>query len=227
MSGIAAGNMTLFALGVTSAVPALKTGTDGFGYDPTARVASWTYSGTLGLNQYAIYIPDGLAGTAGNVLDGEWFNPFSVTTANPAVSEFPSGDGSAGGAFSFAFTILDGDANQSNSVDGVDQLIWAAHAGGAGGFAEGDFSGSGTVDYTSDYQTWSTNIGRVLQKLIIADFNINYNVSYDDYTIWVAHWGMASGASHAQGDADGDGDVDNNDYLIWQKQYGMHLKWVL
>ena len=224
--GIASGNMTLIALGLTSSVPSLKSGAAGFGYNSTTRVATWTFSTPLPLNQYAIYLPDSLVGPAGNGLDGEWINPFSVTTTNVAVSEFPSGNGTAGGAFYFAFTILSGDANQNNSVDGMDQLIWQAHVGGSGGFTEGDFSGNGMVDYMSDYQVWTMNFGRVLQKLITADFDGDDDVDYDDYNRWVANWGISSGATHAQGDADHDGSVDNDDFLIWQKQFGMLLKWV-
>ena len=40
------------------------------------------------------------------------------------------------------------------------------------------------------------------------------------WDIWSTNFGLASGASQHVGDADGDGDVDALDFLLWQRQFG-------
>lgn len=52
-----------------------------------------------------------------------------------------------------------------------------------------------------------------------ADFDGNGVVDQADLAIWQANMGITSGASILQGDADGDGDVDGNDYLEWLEQF--------
>ena len=41
----------------------------------------------------------------------------------------------------------------------------------------------------------------------------------NDFLTWQAGYPTASGATLADGDADGDGDVDGNDFLTWQANY--------
>jgi hypothetical protein len=41
-----------------------------------------------------------------------------------------------------------------------------------------------------------------------------------DLANWRGGFGTATGATHQQGDADGDGDVDGRDFLTWQSQFG-------
>jgi probable HAF family extracellular repeat protein len=51
-----------------------------------------------------------------------------------------------------------------------------------------------------------------------ADFDENGAVDGLDLARWQANFGLAAGALHAQGDADGDQDVDGADFLVWQRQ---------
>jgi endonuclease/exonuclease/phosphatase family metal-dependent hydrolase len=51
-----------------------------------------------------------------------------------------------------------------------------------------------------------------------ADFNYSRGVDATDLAIWQNSSGMASGATRTMGDADGDGDVDGRDFLVWQRQ---------
>ncbi len=53
----------------------------------------------------------------------------------------------------------------------------------------------------------------------VGDFDIDYQVGEIDFTIWLANHGLASGALVTQGDADRDGDVDGDDFLLWQQNY--------
>jgi hypothetical protein len=56
-----------------------------------------------------------------------------------------------------------------------------------------------------------------------ADFNENYVVDEFDLASWQSGYGIAAGASHGQGDADGDKDVDGHDYMLWQREVGLDV----
>jgi len=56
-----------------------------------------------------------------------------------------------------------------------------------------------------------------------ADFDGNGHVDYEDLTHWHAWLGAAGTATREQGDADGDFDVDGNDFLVWQQLLGREL----
>ncbi|WP_152099373.1 choice-of-anchor Q domain-containing protein [Lacipirellula parvula] len=53
-----------------------------------------------------------------------------------------------------------------------------------------------------------------------ADFNNDGRVDGADFLIWQRGFGIATGATHSQGDANFDGDVDSNDLDIWKQQFG-------
>jgi hypothetical protein len=40
-----------------------------------------------------------------------------------------------------------------------------------------------------------------------------------DFVAWQTNFPKASGATLAQGDADGDGDVDGADFVVWQTNF--------
>jgi hypothetical protein len=50
-----------------------------------------------------------------------------------------------------------------------------------------------------------------------ADFNHDTNVDDADLAIWAANFGLDAGALPSQGDADSDGAVTGNDFLVWQQ----------
>lgn len=53
-----------------------------------------------------------------------------------------------------------------------------------------------------------------------ADFNYSRTVDASDLATWQNNYGLTSGATRSQGDANGDGRVDGRDLLIWQRQAG-------
>lgn len=56
---------------------------------------------------------------------------------------------------------------------------------------------------------------------LAGDFDGNDVVNALDLANWRTGFGTSVGASHSQGDANADGDVDGDDLLIWQRQLGM------
>ena len=53
-----------------------------------------------------------------------------------------------------------------------------------------------------------------------SDFNLDGFVDLHDLDSLMDHIGMRDGATFEQGDADGDGDIDGDDLLAWQRQVG-------
>jgi hypothetical protein len=51
-----------------------------------------------------------------------------------------------------------------------------------------------------------------------SDFNYSRTVDATDLATWQSNYGLASGATRAQGDANGDGQINGRDFLIWQRQ---------
>jgi hypothetical protein len=100
-----------------------------FSYDIATMTATWRFANLFANDQYAISLSDVVTDIEGNNLDGEWVNPATTTTTNSLVSVFPSGDGSAGGRFNFVFTIMAGDANRNNLVDGTDYGVLSVNYG--------------------------------------------------------------------------------------------------
>ena len=92
------------------AAPALSAAS--FSYSTATRAATWVYRSALPLDKYLISIPSGaVTNGLGAALDGE----FTTSTTN-----FPSGNGTAGGDFNFRFNILPGDVDQNGVVTGQD-----------------------------------------------------------------------------------------------------------
>ena len=160
----------------------------------------------------------------GRQLDGEWINPFSVSTTNSAVSTFPSGDGTAGGDFNFVFTILPGDANLNNDVGGSDYFVYLRNTVGTGHiFIQADYNGDGITN-SADRAFWQANYGMNLSSLFVAaDFNGDWIVNSSDLRILAANYDDNDPHSHEEGDADLDGDVDWDDYLFLLSQYGLEI----
>jgi hypothetical protein len=56
---------------------------------------------------------------------------------------------------------------------------------------------------------------------LAGDFNEDTFVNVVDLTSWKTGFGQTGNATHHQGDAEGDRDVDGADFLLWQRQVGM------
>ncbi len=122
---------------------------DGFVYDPATFTATWTLTAPINSDRLTLRLnADGsnpIVDGGGTRLDGNWTNPTSTTQPNS--SDYPSGDGTAGGDFVFRFNVLPGDATQDDIVDLADLSKLLANYGQSGmTCAQGDFTGDGIVD---------------------------------------------------------------------------------
>jgi hypothetical protein len=128
------------------------------------RTATWTLDSNLptrdtwsnSLGEWYIVLNAADVDTPANtLLDGDWVSPecFGDTTGN---SVFPSGNGTAGGNFEFAFTVLPGDTDRDGDVDLTDLTHFGnGWNGTTKTWATGDFDGDEDVDLT-DLATFST-----------------------------------------------------------------------
>ena len=94
---------------------AVAVATSGFSYNATTFTATWTLANPIPADTLNLVLHSTGAmpvkDTNGNALDGEWTNSTSV---------YPSGNGTAGGDFDFAFNVLPGDANGDGIVNSQD-----------------------------------------------------------------------------------------------------------
>ncbi len=217
VTNIGSGSLSLYGLRSDATLTP-----SGFSY--SGGVGTWTFSAAFPADQYVLRLADSVTDADSNALDGEWVNPFSVdTTSTAGVSTFPSGNDVAGGDFNFVFTILPGDANLDNLVNGNDFLVWQQSLGSPRTFTQADFNGDGVTDGT-DLAIRNAHSGLNYRELAFADFDGNGQVDGNDYLI--LNGNIGTGTTHAEGDADLDGDVDGDDFDIWSDQFGLSLDWV-
>lgn len=67
---------------------------------------------------------------------------------------------------------------------------------------------------------YSSGVVSVTSPFLAADFDENHSVAAADLVRWNSGYGTLAGATHLQGDADFDADVDGADVLVWQRQLG-------
>jgi hypothetical protein len=218
---VSADDLSLYGLW-TASLPTLAQ----FSYDIYTLTATWRFSSWLAADQYAISLSDMVTDVEGNRLDGEWTNPASLSTVNSAVSEFPSGDGNAGGDFNFVFTILPGDATLNNVFQQADMDIfndsWMSGLEDLL-FADGDASGDGWAN-SGDWP-FMPSLGLDLSDLwILSDLNGDFVVDDVDLDILVDNWDAnLQNPTLADGDLNGDGDIDEDDLEIFFAQFGLEL----
>jgi C1A family cysteine protease len=140
----------LFLSGVNT--PAFNVSGGTFSYNSSTFTATWTLPQpqTIGPDKLLLQLnadgSDPIQDGAGSRLDGEWTNPTSTTDTGTSV--YPSGDGTAGGNFSFRFNVLPGDATQNATVDFSDlnKVLTNYNLSGMN-WSQGDVTGDGVVDF--------------------------------------------------------------------------------
>jgi hypothetical protein len=218
-------NITADTLKLTGLRTANRPSLAHFSYDIATMTATWRFTGWTFGDHYAITLSDAVTDVEGNALDGEWTNPQTRSTVNALVSEFPSGNGYAGGAFNFVATLLPGDANLNGLVDIADLSILQNHYQNGQLdelFSEADFNGDGLVNI-GDLAMLSTNYGANLQNLsMLADLNGDWKVDDADLNILATNLG-ASNPTPAQGDLNDDNVINIQDLDLMFAQYGLEL----
>ena len=216
---------SLTVIGLTTAnMPTLAE----FSFDTETNTATWRYEGWALGDRFLLMLSDSVTDTEGNALDGEWINPANLTTTNTAVSTFPSGDGTPGGAFNFMFTLLSGDANLDNVVNSLDLGILATNFGSmplGALFTDADFSGDGGV-HSGDLNLLAINWNENLQNTwVLADIDGDFDVDGADLSFISGNIGM-SNPTLADGDLNGDGVIDFEDLDLAFAEYGLDFDWV-
>ena len=111
-----------------------------------------------------------------------------------------------------------------NATTKTGTLAWPNVNSGSGRLTDGNY------ELTLSSETLATDSGKHLGGdgavefySLDADFNRDRSVDTIDYAIFFANNGTTSGATFAQGDANLDGAVDSNDYVILSSAYGRSL----
>ena len=110
-----------------------------FSYNAATFTATWTLVSPIGDDKLSIDLhasgPADVTNGQATALDGEWTNATSV---------YPSGNGSAGGDFNFAFNVLPGDVNQDGIINVQDLALVSSGWLSAG--PAGDVNADGIVN---------------------------------------------------------------------------------
>ncbi len=107
---VVATDLTLLGVNVADYASRLSPG--GFSYDSNTFIAAWTFTAPLTADKLRLLLDDRVADAAGNALDGEWMDAMSTA----------SGDGVAGGDFSYRMNVLPGDVTPSGRVQSGDLI---------------------------------------------------------------------------------------------------------
>jgi hypothetical protein len=103
--------------------------------------ATWRLAQSLVPDKILLVLGDEIEDEAGNALDGEWTGE---------ADSFPSGNGAAGGDFSFRINVLPGDVDGTTSVDVLDTLFARLRVGQQEGQPDYglqfDVDGDGQID---------------------------------------------------------------------------------
>jgi len=216
-------NIVSSDLRVTGLRTAIRPTLAGFSYDVGTMTATWRFTSWNNRDRYLVSLSDAVTDVEGNALDGEWTNPASLSTINSAVSEFPSGDGTAGGDFSFVVTLISGDTDLDGDIDAVDAQTVTANLWMTGAqFVDGDQNGNGTIDY-GDYFAIIYGVGTSAGPVsLLADLNGDWVVDESDANILSANSNLAN-PTQADGDLDGNGVIDIHDLDTMFAQFGLEL----
>ncbi len=162
---------------------------------------------------------DNLTGATGGDVDFFKFNglapgaTFTAQTADPTSSEVNT---------ILGWFDADGSVLQIDDDGAGDLLSLISGVVPASGSLVFAVSGKGDVDLTGHHVQIGAYELRLMAALAgpSADFNSVGGVNAADLAIWKTGFGLAGSPTRAQGNADGDGDVDGGDFLIWQRQNG-------
>jgi uncharacterized protein (TIGR03790 family) len=147
-----------------------------------------------------------------NILRENWLINVSTEVARLSVSDFdvlPYFDPLSQSPQLFVELNWGGNLDGDRDVDQDDLAILLSSYSKT---AAGDVDGDGDTD-GRDFITWQRQYQVYDYANLTADFEVDSQVNGNDLEIWESGYGENRG-----GDADGDGDTDGRDFLIWQRQ---------
>lgn len=183
-------------------------------YDPVTFTATLTLSTPLSGEFVFIQLLNDVVDGGGVSLDGEWVNPTDVN--DPSSSMFPSGDGNAGGVFTFGVRVRPGDVDENGVVD--DEDIDALFGKLGSRDVMRDVDGSGAID--------DEDVDVLVEDVIgtaYGDSTLDKVVDLEDLAKLATNFGQ-SGKGWAEGDYTGDGEVDLSDLAKLATNFGVDLR---
>ncbi|MCG8450092.1 MAG: matrixin family metalloprotease [Pirellulales bacterium] len=128
---------------------------------------------------------------------------------------FPAGNGSGNG------WEQGGNINDTNLIESYLLSTSSLDAGESVSLGQAFVVGA-AQDLTFEYHVVGEDMGAfgAIEYLLSADFDEDGDVDADDLADWRSGFGKTGNATHADGDANGDRNVDGSDFLTWQRQYG-------
>jgi hypothetical protein len=219
LSDLVSGDLELIALNrvVTEPTPTLYQWPD----STNGYTAIWSLSSVLPGAQYLLRLQDTIVDGDGNMLDGEWTNPGSITS-DVITTIFPSGDNVEGGDFEFVFTYLPGDANRDNQVDVSDLGILSGNYNEPGQFdwGDGDFNGDGSVN-VGDLGLLSTHYNKsdFRNLAILGDYDDDFDIDAANDTAFDNYYST----SNPNADLDKDTDVDAVDQAAFDALFSFGI----
>jgi hypothetical protein len=194
-----------------------------FTYNVSARSATWVFDQPLMDGRHLIRLSDDVHDLELDALDGEFWNPWSLSDSMGGI--FPTGDGDAGGDFRFHFTVLTNDTNHDNIDGSTNYTNWTSTEPGAiyvstttdefdGNLAFGDVSLREAVNYANNAGVPITvYVPEGMHLLTLVGSEPSPNVAVNDLDILgdVTIRGYGPGVSHirvgwAEGSPDGAND---------------------
>lgn len=197
-----------------------------FALDLSSLPQAW-----LETDKYALVLnSDGsIQDGSGNVLDGDWVNPIDPLAETSDTFE-TGGDGTAGGAFKFNFSVFPGDyagnyveSLSSYTQDAADYTVWRDSLGEVGPNLAADGDGNGVIEDPADWQVWKSHFGNKIEVPWPADFVADGFVNLTDYGVLKSTYGSTT---ELTADADGSGAIGVGDYLIWAEFAGQKNPWI-
>jgi hypothetical protein len=203
-----------------SASGAQTTFPTGLDTGPANRYNAGTFQFTLGVTPLTLEVDRSSGAMAIRNLGSDTFNIdfYQITSAesslNPSWTGIPQTGWLAGGASNPQSLI---EANLTSST------VFAGSSVQSLGVGYNTLVDVPNLKFTYTTVLGTSIVGNVVYTdapTLNADFNENGLVNGADLPNWRTGYGTSPGATHMQGDADGDGDVDGRDFLIWQRQFG-------
>ncbi len=160
------------------------------------------------------------------ITDGTIFDSDGVAVSGPPDNSPPAATASdpadlyAEGWFTgfWNYGLSSGGLSSNNPFDGG---IWAGSSTGASGrtLSDGDWD-SWTFTPTFNFTAFAEN-PVAAESSFTADFDSDNDTDGADFLAWQRGFGIDANATLAQGDADGNGTVDEYDLQIWSTTFGL------